>query len=76
MHAEMEWVDRANCSGLDPDLFFPEVGETSAVAKRVCATCVVRTNCLAYAIEHKIKQGIWGGQSPKDRRVARVKAAS
>lgn len=73
LHAEMDWVNRAACAGVDPDLFFPEKGDaarsTSAAAKRVCAGCVVRSLCLQHALENRIKVGIWGGLSPKERRL-------
>ena len=41
-----EWQSRANCMGVDPDLFFPERGASTREAKEVCRGCVVREDCL------------------------------
>jgi WhiB family redox-sensing transcriptional regulator len=43
-------MERGNCLGLDPELFFPERGESVTEAKAVCAGCVVRTECLDFAL--------------------------
>ena len=44
------WQDQANCLGVDPDLFFPERGASTREAKEVCRGCVVRAECLEYAL--------------------------
>ncbi len=44
------WQERANCLGVDPDLFFPERGASTREAKEVCRGCVVREDCLEYAL--------------------------
>ncbi len=62
------WQDFANCLGVDPDLFFPERGASSRAAKEVCRGCVVRADCLEYALENGEKFGIWGGMSERERR--------
>lgn len=61
-------MQRANCLGLDPDLFFPEKGVNTAQAKAVCAGCVSRQECLDYALETPVERaGIWGGLAPRER---------
>jgi WhiB family redox-sensing transcriptional regulator len=75
---DLSWMDLANCLGCDPDLFFPELGEPSAAAKAVCGGCVVRTECLDFALVTGQKHGIWGGTSERERRRmrrARARAA-
>ncbi len=62
------WQDFANCLGVDPDLFFPERGASTREAKEVCRGCVVREDCLEYALENGEKFGIWGGMSERERR--------
>jgi WhiB family redox-sensing transcriptional regulator len=62
------WQDLANCLGVDPDLFFPERGASTREAKEVCRGCVVREECLEYALAHGEKFGIWGGLSERERR--------
>ena len=77
------WQDYANCLGVDPDLFFPERGASTKEAKEVCRGCVVREDCLEYALSNSEKFGIWGGMSERERRrirraraIARRSAAS
>jgi WhiB family redox-sensing transcriptional regulator len=65
------WQARANCLGVDPDLFFPERGSSTREAKEVCRGCVVREDCLDYAIANGEKFGIWGGMSERERRKVR-----
>src|SRR5690606_18251896 len=62
------WQDLANCLGVDPDLFFPERGASTREAKEVCRSCVVREECLDYALGTGQKFGIWGGMSERERR--------
>jgi WhiB family redox-sensing transcriptional regulator len=65
------WQARANCAGVDPELFFPERGVSTREAKAVCRGCVVREECLEYALVHAEKFGIWGGLSERERRELR-----
>ncbi len=62
------WQDQATCLGVDPDLFFPERGASTREAKEVCRGCVVRAECLEYALVNSEKFGIWGGMSERERR--------
>ncbi len=73
---ERSWQRLANCLGVDPDLFFPERGVSTREAKEVCRGCVVRSDCLDYALANGEKFGIWGGLSERERRtVRRARAA-
>lgn len=65
---DLGWQEYSNCLGVDPDLFFPERGASTREAKEVCRACVVREECLEYAIVHSEKFGIWGGLSERERR--------
>lgn len=69
------WQDYANCLGVDPDLFFPERGASTREAKEVCRGCVVREECLEYALSNGEKFGIWGGMSERERRRIRRQRA-
>lgn len=69
--ADMPWASDANCAGLDPDLFFPADGESAAAAKAVCRGCVVRVECLSFAVAHGERHGVWGGLTPRERRPLR-----
>ncbi len=74
-HEEPSWHDFANCLGVDPDLFFPERGASTKEAKEVCRGCVVREDCLEYALQNGEKFGIWGGMSERERRRIRRQRA-
>nr|WP_211116335.1 WhiB family transcriptional regulator [Glycomyces buryatensis] len=63
-----EWQARALCAQTDPEAFFPEKGGSTRDAKRICARCEVKENCLQYALEHDERFGIWGGLSERERR--------
>lgn len=69
------WQDYANCMGVDPDLFFPERGASVREAKEVCKSCVVREDCLEYALSNGETHGIWGGLSERERRRIRRQRA-
>jgi WhiB family redox-sensing transcriptional regulator len=68
---DRSWQGRANCAGVDPDLFFPQRGASTREAKAVCGGCVVREECLEYALSNGEKFGIWGGLSERERRRVR-----
>ena len=67
---DLRWQDFALCAEIDPELWFPEKGGSTAPAKSVCRACEVRAECLEYALEHEdiSAHGIWGGVSERDRR--------
>ena len=66
-----EWRSQANCLGVDPNLFFPERGASTREAKAVCRGCVVKDDCLEYAMVNAERFGIWGGLSERERRSLR-----
>ena len=65
---DVSWQHKALCSQTDPEAFFPEKGGSTRDAKRVCAQCEVREQCLKWAIDHDERFGIWGGMSERERR--------
>jgi WhiB family redox-sensing transcriptional regulator len=69
------WVQRGACRGHPIARFFPKGGATVGAAKAVCAECVVRSECLAYALAEPQLQGVWGGTSDTERRALRRRAA-
>ena len=38
-----------------------------AEAKRICATCPVQTECLAYAVDNREDYGVWAGTGQRER---------
>ena len=78
---DVDWMDRAACKGMDPELFYPErcngagrpvLGSPAnmhiAAARAVCTECPVRDECLEYAITTNEQRGVWGGATVRQRR--------
>lgn len=64
----MEWKKDAACKGMDIAIFFPKRGEPNSQAIKVCNSCSVTEQCLAYAMDNFEKYGVWGGRSERQRR--------
>lgn len=62
------WMEDGVCNQTDPEVFFPERGNSNRDAKRVCMGCPVREQCLEYALENVERYGVWGGLSERQRR--------
>jgi len=43
--------------------FFPGPGQSAEPAREVCRRCAVRVECVEFAIDNGIVDGIWGGVS-------------
>lgn len=71
-----EIVGQAVCGQVDPDLFFPEGGASTKLPKDICMVCPVRVACLAWALEHDVRHGVWGGLSDRERQRVRRRGAS
>jgi WhiB family redox-sensing transcriptional regulator len=68
----MSWQDYAACQGYDPELWFPvtEVGpgaDQTRQAKAVCASCPVRSECLRWAQDAGVTDGVFGGLTADER---------
>lgn len=62
-----DWTSRALCHTSDPDLLFAR-GAAQNLAKLVCRSCPVRTQCLADALDNRVEYGVWGGMTERERR--------
>lgn len=66
------WVDEAACLTVDPEVFFPDVGEgfrnRTKQAQKICASCPVKAECLQEALDHNHRDGVWGGLSETERK--------
>lgn len=62
------WMSVGECAERPPSLFFPSDGVGVEVARRICAGCQVREQCLEYALKNRIDHGVWGGASERERR--------
>lgn len=63
-----DWRDRAACAAHPrPDIFFPNGrGAAEVQAKRICATCPVREECVREAVRTG-SVGIWASTSTRQR---------
>ena len=71
-----DWRDDAACRDADPELFFPVGAAGPGLvqvdrAKQICAGCMVRTQCLEWALASGQESGVWGGTSDDERRALR-----
>ena len=70
------WQAKAACRGPQSAAFFPpshaerkdEKLQREERAKAICRTCVVRRECLDYAIRIREPHGIWGGLNELERK--------
>ncbi|MFC6600295.1 WhiB family transcriptional regulator [Kitasatospora paranensis] len=76
IHHRWDWQLRAACRAADDQLFFHPSGERGqahdnreAAAKRICARCPVRAQCLEHALAVREPYGVWGGLG-EDERIA------
>jgi hypothetical protein len=65
--AALDWQARVLCAQVDPEVFFPEKGQSARAAKWICGRCPVREACLDYAIAGRVPFGVWGGLSTSER---------
>jgi len=69
---DLEWCLGAPCTQVDPEVFFPGVGGSYEEARRICGSCDVREECLAWALrtdrEQGLQHGMLGGLTPVERR--------
>lgn len=66
-----QFTFEANCIGIDVNMFFTEKNsgtfKEENLLKRTCGACVVKSECLDYAIHHSVL-GWWGGTSEGQRK--------
>lgn len=67
-----DWMKRAACKGIDPDLFMPVRGENLKIkkAKQICAECPVQLECRNYGLQLAQiydTHGIFGGWTRQQR---------
>ena len=77
MTVDVNWRETAACQDADPDLFFPIGAAGPALplieeAKRICRACPAQASCLAWALEHGVGSGVWGGTTEDERRALRA----
>jgi Transcription factor WhiB. len=69
------WLTGALCAEVDPAIMFPDKGGSSREGKKVCAGCDLAAACHEWAVVNEIPDGIFGGVTARERRMARRSAA-
>ena len=81
MTVHVNWREDAACRDADPELFFP-VGTAGPAlrqireARRICCSCPAQVPCLAWALDHEVTDGVWGGTTAGQRRAIRSLAGA
>lgn len=60
-----DWRNNAACRGMNPAIFFPELGNHNHAAKQICAGCPVSQQCADAGAGEDF--GVWGGLNPMER---------
>ena len=67
-----QWRKQAACLGVDISVFIPDENKydinTKLGALEYCDQCPVIWDCLRFAYDNNIQNGIYGGMSTKERR--------
>lgn len=56
---------------VDPDIFYEPVWEWRA--KKMCAECPLKNECLLEALQTNQQWGVWGGLNPDERKRLRIR---
>ena len=62
-----DWTALAKCRGTEDAMFGTPFDQKRA--SLLCATCPVRSDCLAEALDNRIEWGVWGGMTERERRL-------
>jgi len=72
----MHWMTSSKCRTMEPDLFFPGVGESPLVdPEELCGGCPVLADCRTYADNVGNAYGVWGGRLYEDGKIVNVSTA-
>lgn len=63
--ADASWREHAACRNKNVEEFF---NSSWQAAVKICGVCVVRSQCLDFAMRNEITNGIWGGKTPQARK--------
>jgi WhiB family transcriptional regulator, redox-sensing transcriptional regulator len=72
---ERPWAAYAACRSADPEIFFAGTDTASFEAVKICRSCPVQDQCLAWALDNRVRYGVWGGLTERQRRRATRRSA-
>lgn len=74
-YEQVAW-DEANCRNADTEIFYmtrdelQQAGLNQRSVRAMCGRCVIRKDCLSYAMVNE-KYGMWGGLTQEERTFVR-----
>lgn len=63
-----DWWRDALCTEIGVEIFFPITGSSGGPARKICALCEVRVDCLVDALTWVHEEGIFAGTGRDERR--------
>lgn len=68
----LPWMDRASCTTVGPDLWFPLTGDHKSTerARAICRWCPVAADCWAFVQQFTLQEGTYAGLTPDERGMA------
>lgn len=73
------WAPQGLCRTLPAEWWFaddnrtPQGRQDTQKAIQYCLICPVKQQCLKYAVDNKEEHGVWGGTTPMDRGMRRIR---
>lgn len=63
-------MEHGACRKVPKHIFFPPDGPPTnyQAALSICRSCIHQTDCLEYALEYRILDGIWGATTRNERK--------
>lgn len=57
------------CEPAHAELFFPPENRADAphAAMQLCLSCPAQVECANWAVDERLRFGVWGGTTPRDR---------
>jgi WhiB family transcriptional regulator, redox-sensing transcriptional regulator len=70
------WQKDAACNGAGTESFMPGRGGSFKRARELCAACLVRDECLSFALADDELEGMWAGTTDRERREMRRRSVA
>lgn len=64
--SNLDWQLSGECANHPEIDFFNN--KSIEACRNICNSCPVALDCLEFAIRNNIKDGVWGGLTPKERK--------
>jgi WhiB family redox-sensing transcriptional regulator len=66
---DITWMEDAGCREAEPEQFYYENEQFQRkLVEQYCKLCLVKNQCLEYALAHEDRFGVWGGTTARQRK--------